>query len=419
MLLCAAGFVVAQQAAATAADFTVNSNGDGVDAAPNGQCATAGGLCTLRAAVMEAESLASPGKDVISVPAMTITLGTPLQVTKTVQIKGAGARGTIITGTPGHGMFTIGGGDVDLQDLAIQGGRTTAGGAGLAIYQTANAATTLTRVRVVDNRVTGVPAAYGPLYLSAGEITITDSEISGNSAASTLTNAYGGALYLSNTGTRATIVNSTIHSNSATSASNSYGGAIMTFAGTTVVIRSSTIANNVTANTASISATGGNFYAQGSVAIENSIVSGGVAGSPSWANCYSPVAGAFTFSGRNIVSDATCGADSATRTIADPQLGALADNGGQTNSVLPASTSPAVDAVVSCAPGTDQRGQVRPIGAACDIGSTEIGADVTVSQTVSNPNPGAGSDVVFTVNATNAGLDDVPGYEEHPCEKSR
>jgi CSLREA domain-containing protein len=89
MLLFAAGLVIAAQATASAADFTVNSNGDAADVAPgNGVCATAGGVCTLRAAVNEAEGLS--GSDTISVPAMTISLGSQLTITKTITIRGAG-----------------------------------------------------------------------------------------------------------------------------------------------------------------------------------------------------------------------------------------------------------------------------------------------------------------------------------------
>src|SRR6187455_2320270 len=63
---------------AGAAGFTVASGGDGVDVAPgNGACADAGGACTLRAAITEANAL--PGTDAIAVTATgTITLGSAL-----------------------------------------------------------------------------------------------------------------------------------------------------------------------------------------------------------------------------------------------------------------------------------------------------------------------------------------------------
>ena len=58
---------------------------------------------------------------------------------------------------------------------------------------------------------------------------------------------------------------------------------------------------------------------------------------------------------------------------ADPQLAALAGNGGLTQTPLPASGSSVVDAGgVSGCPATDQRGVARPQGPACDIGAVEL-----------------------------------------------
>ncbi|WP_062131758.1 right-handed parallel beta-helix repeat-containing protein [Demequina aestuarii] len=66
----------------------------------------------------------------------------------------------------------------------------------------------------------------------------------------------------------------------------------------------------------------------------------------------------------------------------DPQLGALADNGGATLTVAPAASSPLVDAVADGASdlAVDQRGVTRPQGEAKDIGAVEV--------TVEDPEPG-------------------------------
>ena len=94
--------------AANAADFTVNQTFDGADAAPgDGICATAGGNCTLRAAVMESNALA--GADSISIPAGTysLILGNTgedaaaegdLDILDDLTITGADAATTIING---------------------------------------------------------------------------------------------------------------------------------------------------------------------------------------------------------------------------------------------------------------------------------------------------------------------------------
>ncbi len=64
--------------------------------------------------------------------------------------------------------------------------------------------------------------------------------------------------------------------------------------------------------------------------------------------------------------DAKC---TPTTTFADPTLGMLGDNGGASQTFLPAAGSPAIGAGVSC-PGSDQRGMPRPT-TACTSGSVE------------------------------------------------
>jgi len=57
----------------------------------------------------------------------------------------------------------------------------------------------------------------------------------------------------------------------------------------------------------------------------------------------------------------------------DPLIGALADNGGPTETRALLAGSPAIDAgdAEGC-PKADQRGVARPQGAACDIGAFEL-----------------------------------------------
>jgi len=56
----------------------------------------------------------------------------------------------------------------------------------------------------------------------------------------------------------------------------------------------------------------------------------------------------------------------------NPQLGALANNGGSTATMVPLPGSPVIDAIAcTSAPATDQRGVVRPQGVQCDIGAVE------------------------------------------------
>jgi len=57
----------------------------------------------------------------------------------------------------------------------------------------------------------------------------------------------------------------------------------------------------------------------------------------------------------------------------DPKLGLLAHNGGPTETMAIAATSPALDAIpkAACAVAKDQRGVPRPQGPSCDIGAYE------------------------------------------------
>ena len=89
------------------AAFTVNNAGDQVDANPgNGVCATAGAVCTLRAAIMEANHLA--GTDSITI--------------------NPGINTTLSTGSPdndANGVFNFeGGGDLDITCAVNAGGDT-------------------------------------------------------------------------------------------------------------------------------------------------------------------------------------------------------------------------------------------------------------------------------------------------------
>jgi hypothetical protein len=100
-----------------------------------------------------------------------------------------------------------------------------------------------------------------------------------------------------------------------------------------------------------------------------------------------------TVSGRNnlvISSDGTIGAGVITQT-ADPKLGTLRDNGGLTQTLLPASGSPVFDAGnTTLAPATDQRGQARPSNGPTDLGAVQVsvGTPTAGSSTGDTPTNG-------------------------------
>jgi hypothetical protein len=123
-------------------------------------------------------------------------------------------------------------------------------------------------------------------------------------------------------------------------------------------------------------------------------------------NCHDQ--GPTTSNGFNFSDDASCGFTAATdkQNAGDPGLGALANNGGPTQTRLPQPGSPLIDAipVASCqadgASGitTDQRGVTRPQGAACDIGAVEV--EQAAPAPPAPPSPGAAVPVQAVVRFT-------------------
>jgi predicted outer membrane repeat protein len=75
----------------------------------------------------------------------------------------------------------------------------------------------------------------------------------------------------------------------------------------------------------------------------------------------------------NLSSDNSC-TFGGGRDNVDLKLGALANNGGSTQTHLPLAGSPAIDGGDnSNCPSHDQRGVVRPQGSKCDVGAAEVG----------------------------------------------
>jgi CSLREA domain-containing protein len=196
-------FVVAALAVASvagAATFVVASTTDAVDVAPgDGVCADSLGVCTLRAAVQEANAF--PGADTISLPAGTYMLslaGTnedlaasgDLDVRSPLALVGAGAAVTTIDAVGIDRVLDVhpGAGQVRLEGVTVTGGR----------WQRSPAP-------IVDARVEGAG------ILNSASLSIVGSVVSGNVAAG-LTDAEGGGIYDDATGVLA-LTGSTVSGN--------------------------------------------------------------------------------------------------------------------------------------------------------------------------------------------------------------
>jgi CSLREA domain-containing protein len=91
-------------------------------------------------------------------------------------------------------------------------------------------------------------------------------------------------------------------------------------------------------------------------------------------DCLRSAQGTLTSQGYNLESANDCGfAATGDQTGANPQLGALASNGGPTRTMALTAGTPAVDSAdPKCDVTADQRGVSRPQGPRCDIGAFEL-----------------------------------------------
>jgi hypothetical protein len=171
----------------------------------------------------------------------------------------------------------------------------------------------------------------------------------------------------------------------------------------------------LSANSASgpAGASGGNLQPSGSVELRDTILAAGIAMAGAQ-NCSATT----TSLGHNLedTTPSQCGlVATGDRVGADPLLAPLEANGGPTSTMALLGASPAIDAGDASCPGRDQRGVVRPQGAACDIGAYELapGAVTTgaasavttvsasVGGTVTNPDA-AGATASFQYGPTTA-----------------
>jgi hypothetical protein len=208
--------------------------------------------------------------------------------------------------------------------------------AGLLMFGGGN---TFTGTRVAFRGNTGGMEGGG-IDGSGGAVTLVDSLVAGNTATTA-----GGGIFVDNAAATLSLTNTTVTGNSAPAGSGIAAAAgALTLAQTTLAANSGGADLDV-AGTAAVSLAGS--------------ILGGCSGS------------APTSSGFNVAASCALGGEGDRS--GDPLLGALADNGGETDTLLPAAASPAIDAGGSC-PATDQRGVTRPQGSACDAGAVEVAA---------------------------------------------
>ncbi len=405
-------FVVMALTSARAATFTVNTLAD------NESNGCIFGQCTLREAVNDAGN--SVGSDTINfqngLTGTIVLSGTAITIDSSVTINGPGARTLSVSGNNASRVFVVtnppvGSATVNISGLTVTGGNAqpillggTLIGDGGGIINTGGATLNLTELNISGNSATsfGGGIATRAILLVATTTNITRSTISNNSsilggggisnlgtdlissAVTTLTNstvtsnsalAEGGGI--SNTAGTLNLVSDTVSHNNSTVA----GGGIVNVAGVligTVSMRNTILAQNTAVlNTDLISSDGlGVFNSLGNNLIGNSLdISASFGASVFVQGTASPNANA------DLVGSVGIGFQRI-----DPLLGALQNNGGPTNTRLPAVGSPAIDKGNNCVTNNsctvynppspltvEQRGAgfARQLGTRVDIGATE------------------------------------------------
>ncbi|HET6878237.1 MAG TPA: choice-of-anchor Q domain-containing protein [Jatrophihabitans sp.] len=426
-----AAVVAAVALAAAAAETAAGS-------APAGAATTTLAVpCSTAGLVSAMTSVASTGGKLSLASGCTYALTAPADPTDgatglpvvTAAVTIVGNRATITrstaSGTPSFRLFDVAqGGTLTISGVTLSNGLAPAattpevgwGGGAVNSHGTLH----VSRVTFKGNAAPSHSGTSGGAIDSAGRLSVANSVFTGNQAQE------GGAIFAQNT---TWITKSTFDGNTATDYG---GGAIVSAAGTTT-INASTFANNVAVDTgtppdgytlgggaidndayvyvrnstffhnAGGSNGGGAIQNFGTAVVTSSTLSGNtsaVSGSDihTYADPSAPVpvvtkiarsilgSGGTNCGGNapvvdngfNIDAGTSCGLSATKGSLSNTavQLGALASNGGPTQTMALQPGSPAVDAIPtsagSCTGTTDQRGTARPQGTGCDIGAYEL-----------------------------------------------
>jgi fibronectin-binding autotransporter adhesin len=302
----------------------------------------------------------------------------------------------------GGGVFAYYYVDLSVIDCTVSGNSAIGGGSdsgsGGGIYDTTYLGSEIVGSKIAGNHAVGGDSEGGGLYAlpEYGSTIVRSSTIAGNSAiygggmymyyysldiaGSTFADnvagtpsvtGYGGGLYAYDT--PASISNSTFTGNDAVSSHSSpgQGGAIYndeyTFA-----LYFVTMSQNIAHQGAAIYST-----TDGSGTLRDSIVVQNVAAphAKTDTDCLGvDHVDVFTSLGGNVLTNDTC-VEAVTPSdvlTTKPGLGALAANGGPTETMALLATSPAIDAARGDCLASDQRGMARPTAGACDSGAYQL-----------------------------------------------
>ena len=257
-------------------------------------------------------------------------------------------------GNPGNGgcggALYMDGRDEKTSLCGVTIANNNAGAVGGGFFRVSNDHTgsfAMDRSTVDSNTVTPSDSGNaGGLYLEGLSLAVTNSTISRNKA------FYNGGMWI-NTDT-VQMTNVTIAENTAT---GSNGGGLWLGHTPTGTLLNCTIANNH--STADGQVAGGIFGA--GLTLVNTVIAGNTA-------MYTPTCDTARSDGSGNLQWPSGSLCTTAPLIADPMLGALGSNGGDSETMLPAAGSPAIGIGMGCPP-TDQLGNTRP--EPCTAGAVE------------------------------------------------
>lgn len=323
-----------------------------------------------------------------------------LVINKNLTINGPGANVLTLEMDSGdeQRVLHVTAGNVSISGLTLTGGNiqrfnTTLPGGSALLIET-GATVNVNNCWITNNQLfyENFNGQFNGTVQNHGTLTITNSSVSENPTA----NGTGG---IANYGTL-TMTNSTVSDNAVFVDSFGVGG-IHNVSGATTLLNC-TIADNGGAG----SYTGGVRREAGSVIIKNTIIANNFHDTGTISA--NDVQGTLTSQDNNLIGTSTGGTMYMPNDLlgVNPQLAALANNGGTTPTRALLSGSPAIDAGNNTgAPATDQRGAARPQGTAVDIGAYESGVPNWTGQTNigSNSNATLGTVSVTFSNVSTAG----------------
>jgi hypothetical protein len=398
------GAMLGLAASAQAADYTVDRTDD--PAAIGGCVLATPGDCSLRQALTHAENGNRPTVDRVlfkSGLSGTISISSQgLSVTEPIDVVGPGANVLAVSAGNGQRVFDTeqgtAGDPVTISGLTLTEGYGSGSVGGGAIYSKDTYLTV--ESSTISNSTAGEVDDYvgGGIHQVGDQLLIRNSTISGNHGG----NGGGVDAFEADVG----ILSSTISGNTATGTGSGsgygYGGGVwldVGLAGGSLVSYDSTISGNHSYDGGGISANASSNGLASTIIANNTATAAtphrdlrNASADPfelAHSLVESPAGAAIVdidhFAGSNILGE-------------DPQLGALADNGGPTQTLKPSLTSPVLDKGIATAAFTaDQRGLPRPFdipsvtntttGDAADIGAVELQASDFATAAAPAPSP--------------------------------